>query len=215
MATRHRDGGRAATTGRTDHWQGVYTTKADSEASWFQECPLASLRMINAAGLAPGQAVIDVGGGTSRLVDSLLDLGYRVTVLDLAEAALTKAKVRLDGRAAAVDWIVADITRWTPLGQFDLWHDRAVFHFLVDDDDRRAYAVAMAAAVRPGGQAVVATFGPDGPERCSGLPVRRYTAAAMAAEFAPAFRLAESRSDRHLTPAGKPQSFQFCRFLRV
>jgi 2-polyprenyl-3-methyl-5-hydroxy-6-metoxy-1,4-benzoquinol methylase len=214
MATKPRNSGNAAANGRADHWQGVYAAKAETEVSWFQECPVASLRLIHAARLVPGQAVVDVGGGSSRLVDSLLDLGYRVAVLDLAEAALAKTKTRLGGRATAVDWIVADVTQWSPPMQFDLWHDRAVFHFLVDEADRRAYATVMAAAVRPGGQAVVATFGLDGPDRCSGLPVRRYGAGGMAAEFAPAFRLVESRCDRHLTPAGKPQSFQFCRFVR-
>ncbi len=201
--------------GRADHWQRVYAAKGEAEVSWFQASPEPSLRLMAAAGLVPGQAVVDVGGGASRLVDALLGLGCRVCVLDLAAAALAQAQARLGDRAAAVDWMVADVTRWVPARRFDLWHDRAVFHFLVDEDDRRAYAAVMAAAVAPGGQAVVATFGLDGPERCSGLPVRRYDAAGMAAEFAPAFRLVEALSDRHRTPAGAVQSFQFCRFVRT
>lgn len=201
---------------KQDHWQGVYGTKAETELSWFQDRPETSIRLIEAAGFGRAARVIDVGGGASRLVDALLDLGFtRITVLDIAEAALAKARSRLGERAAAVQWLVADITGWTAPARYDVWHDRAVFHFLTDADDRAAYAAAMAAAVPAGGQAIVATFASDGPERCSGLPVCRYDADGLAVQFAPQFRLVDALTEDHLTPAGKMQKFQYCRMERV
>lgn len=199
---------------RTSHWQSVYETRAETEVSWFQERPASSLTLIGNAGLARGAEIVDVGGGASRLVDSLLDQGFAVTVLDVAPAALERAKRRLGERAPRVQWIEADVTHWRPAETFALWHDRAVFHFLQDPVERAAYAAAMAAAVPRGGHAIVGAFAADGPERCSGLAVRRYDAETLAAEFAADFEPVEALREDHVTPGGKIQHFQFCRFVR-
>ena len=201
---------------RHAHWQAVYEGKAETEVSWFQERPASSLALIHATGLGADARIIDIGGGASRLIDHLLDQDYRsIAVLDIAQAALEKTRRRLGVHADTVEWLVADVTQWMPSGQFDIWHDRAVFHFLADPSDRKAYAAAMAAAVPTGGYAIVGTFALDGPERCSGLPVRRYDADALAAEFSPHFQLVETLAEDHITPGGKMQRFQFCRMWRV
>ncbi len=201
---------------RHDHWQTVYRTKDETAVSWFQEQPVLSLDLIGRADPGPEAWIIDIGGGASRLVDALLARGHRhLAVLDIAEAALAKTQARLGAQASAVDWIVADVTAWTPPRAYDLWHDRAVFHFLTEPADQQAYARTLAAAVRPGGQAIIGTFAIDGPERCSGLPVHRYDAAGLAARFAPAFAPIDDRRDDHRTPAGAIQRFQFCRLRRV
>lgn len=200
---------------REAHWQNVYATKAEMEVSWFQADPAPSLDMIAATGISTDAAAIDVGGGASRLVDSLLDKGFgNVAILDLSAKALEATKHRLGQRGHDVDWIVADITTWNPSHTFDLWHDRAAFHFLTDRADRDAYIARLKAAVRPGGHAIIATFAPDGPERCSGLPVVRYDPVTLAATLGPEFQLIESRRLDHLTPAGSTQRFQFSRFRR-
>lgn len=193
---------------RQAHWQGVYASRDETAVSWFQERPATSIELIRRYA-PPDASVVDVGGGASRLVDHLIGLGYRVTVLDIAEAALAKARARLGRRAAEVAWIAADVTRWRAAEPLDLWHDRAVFHFLTEAADRRLYAETMAAAVTPGGHAVIATFAPDGPERCSGLPVCRYAPETLAAEFAGDFTLVDRRAEEHRTPGGAVQRFQF------
>jgi SAM-dependent methyltransferase len=199
-----------------EHWDAVYASKSPDEVSWYQSRPETSAGLIARAqrGIEPG--IIDVGGGASRLVDLLLDAGYRrLTVLDLSSVALEKARARLGGRSSLVTWLVEDVTTWTPGGPFDIWHDRAVFHFLVEPAQRASYVAAMTAALRPGGQAILGTFASDGPERCSGLPVARYEPDTLAAELGPGFRLAESLREDHLTPSGKVQRFQFSRFVRA
>jgi len=199
-----------------DHWESVYAEKGEQEVSWFQEVPASSLRLVAATGLARHARVVDVGGGASRLVDALLAEGWeRLTVLDLAAPALERARRRLGPRAASVAWITGDVTAWTPEGAYDLWHDRAVFHFLVRPEERAAYRSTLLRALRAGGHAIVATFAPDGPERCSGLPVARYDPAALAAELGPELRLVESLREEHRTPGGKVQRFQFSRFVRA
>jgi trans-aconitate methyltransferase len=158
---------------------------------------------------------VDVGGGASRLVDALRDADHEhVTVLDVAAAALERAQRRLGARAAAVSWVVADATGWQPDGEYDVWHDRALFHFLVRTEDRAAYRAALLSALRTGGHAIFATFAPDGPERCSGLPVVRYDAEALAAELGPALALVEGFREDHVTPGGRVQRFQWSRFVR-
>jgi SAM-dependent methyltransferase len=197
------------------HWEGVYAQKGEREVSWFQEVPATSLRLIRSTGAGPHARIVDVGGGASRLVDTLLDAGFeRVTVLDVAEAALRRARDRLGPRAARVAWIAADVTAWAPDEALDVWHDRAVFHFLVRPEDRAAYRAALLRGLRSGGHAIVATFAPDGPERCSGLPVARYDPESLAVELGPELRLVESAREDHRTPAGRVQRFQFSRFLR-
>jgi SAM-dependent methyltransferase len=197
------------------HWDAVYTARAPEEVSWYQARPDTSLALIARAGKGPGASLVDVGGGASRLVDLLLDAGYRqITVLDLSPVALERARNRLGDRASLVTWLAADVTAWTPSRTFDVWHDRAVFHFLVDAEDRRRYLAVLAAALPPGGQAILGTFASDGPERCSGLPVRRYEPDTLTAEVGSAFRLLEGLHEEHLTPSGTVQRFQFSRFLR-
>lgn len=202
--------------GRRVHWDQVYTTKAETEVSWFQTDPEPSLDLIETAGAGLDSATIDIGGGASRLADHLLERGYGdVTVLDLSAAALGAARARLSARASSIRWIVADVTSWEPDGAYDVWHDRAAFHFLTDPNDRRAYVERIARAVRQGGHAIIASFAEDGPERCSGLPVVRYSPASLADEIGAGFRLVESRPHLHATPSGAMQSFQFSLFERA
>ena len=200
---------------RQAHWQNVYTKKGENEVSWFQENPTPSLELIAQVGATPASAIIDIGGGASRLVDNLVDRGFEdVTVLDLSEAALEAAKARLGSRAAQVHWIVADATIWKPRKAYDIWHDRAAFHFLTEEGDRAAYVVRLERAVKVGGYAIIATFALDGPERCSGLPVVRYNPASLGQILGRAFQLVDTRRHVHATPWGSDQSFQFSVFRR-
>lgn len=194
------------------HWEDVYSERREDQVSWFQERPEQSLELINAS-VPRSSSLIDVGGGTSRLVDRLLDAGYEdITVLDIAESALAQAKRRLGAASAKVSWTLADITRWMPERRYDLWHDRAVFHFLTEPGERAAYVRAMQAALKRDGISIIGTFAPDGPERCSGLPVVRYSPESLAAELGRAFTLLDWRLKAHATPSGAVQHFQFSRF---
>ncbi|MBR0835538.1 class I SAM-dependent methyltransferase [Bradyrhizobium manausense] len=200
---------------RTTHWQNVYATKGEAEVSWFQDSPTISLEMIRTVSPNHDAAIIDVGGGASRLVDALLQDGYRdLAVLDLSANALDAAKKRVGAAASRVDWIVADATTWRPAKTYDVWHDRAAFHFLTDPRDRAAYVERLRTAIAPGGHIIIATFAPDGPEKCSGLPVQRHDSASLAAELGPGFELVETRSETHQTPWHSMQAFQFSRFRR-
>jgi 2-polyprenyl-3-methyl-5-hydroxy-6-metoxy-1,4-benzoquinol methylase len=199
---------------RRAHWENVYTSKSENEVSWFQEYPAPSLELIDLAQPTPRSAIVDIGGGASRLVDSLVARGFdHVTVLDLSEAALAVAKTRL-GDNANVQWVVADVTKWNPTQTYDVWHDRAAFHFLTDRDDRSAYVTRLKQAIKQGGHVVIGTFAIDGPERCSGLAIERYDAASLAAELGKGFRLIDARRHEHATPWGAIQRFQFCIFRR-
>ena len=201
---------------RKSHWESVYTTKDENQVSWFQQDPAPSLELIGLARPTPETAIVDIGGGASRLVDGLLARGFkRVTVLDLSQAALEAARVRLGEAASKVEWVVADVTRWSPAHTFDIWHDRAAFHFLVDPADRSAYVASLKQAVRPGGHVVIGTFAIDGPEKCSGLPVNRYDAASLTEELGEGFELLDSRRQDHATPWNVTQRFQFCVFRRT
>ncbi|HVC19751.1 MAG TPA: class I SAM-dependent methyltransferase [Vicinamibacterales bacterium] len=193
------------------HWEHVYSTKSATEVSWFQREARVSLDLITRAA-GPAAAILDAGGGTSTLVDGLLDRGYTgVTVLDIAAAALEAAQARLGSRAARVRWLAADLLRH-PFARhgLDVWHDRAVFHFLTSAADRQAYVAQVARAVRPGGHVIVATFAADGPTKCSGLDVCRYSPGALHAEFGAAFELLGKVFEEHVTPAGHLQRFQYC-----
>lgn len=194
------------------HWEGIYTSKSSTEVSWFQPEARMSLSLIESVAADRGAAILDVGGGASTLVDGLLAAGYRdLTVLDLSSAALAQARARLGDRAARVKWLQADIrTVGLPAASTDVWHDRAVFHFLTGPEDRRRYVEQVRNAVRPGGYVLVATFADDGPSRCSGLEVARYSAQALHAEFGDAFRMLRSEREDHVTPAGKTQRFIYC-----
>lgn len=201
---------------RQAHWQNVYKEKGEYQVSWFRERPAISLELIEALGAKPNSAIIDIGGGASRLVDSLIEKGYRdLTVLDLSESAVSIAKARLGKNAAAVRWIVADVTHWEPPRSYNLWHDRAAFHFLTEASDRSAYIDRLTKAVTRGGHAIIGTFAMDGPERCSGLPVVRYDGTRLSAALAPSFELLDTRRDDHETPWGAIQHFQFSLFRRA
>ena len=200
---------------RSAHWQHQYSTRAPDAVGWYEADPSMSRRLVAEALERGARSVIDVGGGASSLVDRLVDEGIRVAVLDIAEAGLTLARERLGGRAERVTWIVADLTIADDIGRFDVWHDRAVFHFLTEPADRAAYVALAIRTIEAGGTALVATFAPDGPERCSGLPVCRYDAAALARELGPTFRLEASEPYVHRTPSGVAQPFVYSRFTRV
>lgn len=203
------------TDGQSSHWQNVYATKASNEVSWFEVTPELSLELIASAYAGRG-GVIDIGGGASRLAGALVEAGYApVAVLDLSANALGVAKARLGKAAESIDWIVADVTHWHPARQYDVWHDRAAFHFLTAPDQQNTYAAALRKAIKPGGIAIIATFAPDGPERCSGLPVARHDAASIAAILGKGFDLVNERRHGHATPSGSVQMFQFSTFRRT
>jgi SAM-dependent methyltransferase len=194
------------------HWDKVYTTKDAGRVSWYRPHLDQSLELILRTGLGSDASIIDVGAGASTLVDDLLDRGFHhITLADISGDGLDVARRRLGPRAAPVTWRVGDITTMElPESAYDLWHDRAVFHFLTTDADRRAYIERVCCSVREGGFVIVATFGPEGPEKCSGLPVARYSADELHDVFGNAFRLLEHRVEHHQTPWGSEQEFVYC-----
>ncbi len=201
---------------RQEHWNAVYETNGERDVSWFEPSPDLSLALVEAAGFAPESCVLDIGGGESRLVDALLARGATcVGVLDIAREALLRAQARLGERAADVAWIQADVTGVWSWKNVDIWHDRAVFHFLTERGDREKYKARLVEHVKPGGAVIIATFALEGPEKCSGLPVARYSPAALAAELGGQFTLVESRAHVHTTPWQATQRFQYSRFTRT
>jgi ubiquinone/menaquinone biosynthesis C-methylase UbiE len=194
------------------HWESIYATKSPDEVSWYRPHLERSLFFVIDAKLGPDAQIIDVGGGSSTLVDDLLDLGYRnLTVLDISSAAIEQARERLGERADAVSWVVGDATSVDlPASHFDFWHDRAVFHFLTDPAARLSYVQQVRRCLKPGGHIVVATFGEEGPERCSGLDVVRYSADALHGQFGDSFRKVSSTIENHVTPGGAEQEFVYC-----
>jgi SAM-dependent methyltransferase len=197
---------------RKQHWEGVYSRKRPDEVSWYQAEPTLSLSLVNEAAGAGRASIIDVGGGASTLVDRLVDRpSTGITVLDLSAAALRAAQSRLGAKAARVRWIEADILNADmPETAYDVWHDRAVFHFLTDAADRRRYVEQVARGVRVGGHVLVATFDADGPQKCSGLEVARYSPVELHAQFGNSFRLIRSVHEDHVTPMGTIQKFVYC-----
>ena len=196
-----------------EHWEKVYGTKVPDQVSWFRPHLETSISLIERATRGDCTAsIVDVGGGASTLVDDLLDRGYEnVTVVDISQTALDIAQKRLGQRAGAVRWVRGDVTQvFLTTCSFDVWHDRAVFHFLTEPADRFAYVHGVTSAVKPGGHVIVSTFGPDGPMKCSGLNVVRYDAGTLHAEFGPKFDLVESRQEIHETPFGTTQQFVYC-----
>ncbi|MCU0227748.1 MAG: class I SAM-dependent methyltransferase [Bryobacterales bacterium] len=196
-----------------DHWEHIYTAKAPDQVSWFRPHLETSLSLIEQAAQGDRSlSVLDAGAGASTLVDDLLARGYRnVHVLDISAAALNIARQRMGERATAVQWIHADITEASlPAHSVDIWHDRAVFHFLTRPEQRAAYIRNVASTVRPGGHVILSTFGPEGPTRCSGLEIVRYSADALHAEFGARFQLVESAVENHHTPFGTTQQFLYC-----
>lgn len=198
------------------HWEGVYTDRAVNEVGWYKPNFDVSLSLIAEASSSRSVRVIDIGGGASLLVDDLLDLGYeQVAVLDIAAPALEHAKRRLADEASSVQWLVADVREVKGVGTFDIWHDRAVFHFLVDAADRRKYAALVKQTVPIGGHVIISTFSPTGPEQCSGLNTCRYSANSLTAELGDGFWLLKEVPEVHVTPRGKSQSFMYAMLLRV
>ncbi len=199
-----------------DHWEGVYSSKADTAVSWYQPHSARSLAYVTAAAVDKAAPIIDVGGGASTLVDDLLSRDYSdLTVLDLAEPALAKSKGRLGADASRVAWITADITRWQPPRRYRVWHDRAVFHFLTAPEHQDAYIAALKAGTSQGATVIMATFALDGPDKCSGLPVQRYSPQTLAARLGSAFVLADETRETHTTPSGAEQRFSYAGLTRL
>lgn len=199
---------------RRAHWEQVYTSKPSERLGWYKPRLQTSLEWISALGLDHGAPVIDVGGGASTLVDDLLDQGYTdITVLDLAEPALDLIKARLGERSTAVTWLSGDITEIElPENAYELWHDRAVFHFLTEPADRERYRENLCRALRPGGHVVIGTFAPEAPPRCSGLPVQRYDLERLQETLGSEFRLQHHKKEMHVTPGGVEQMYLYCEF---
>jgi len=194
------------------HWEKVYATKAPEAVSWYRPHLETSLALIERAAGRCSASIVDVGGGESTLVDDLLARGYQnITILDVSQTAIEVTKKRLGVTAEQIHWLVADITEsQLDLGAYDVWHDRAVFHFLTAVEHRTAYVRNVARAVRPGGHVIVSTFGPEGPTKCSGLDVIRYDAESLHDQFGMRFRLVESSRELHHTPFGSAQQFIYC-----
>jgi SAM-dependent methyltransferase len=199
------------------HWQSIYKARKPDAVSWYQPSLRLSLEFIVRTGLAKDAALVDVGGGASTLVDDLLFVGYSdITVMDISSEALDFSKARLGTRAASVKWIVEDITRLdTSKLKFDIWHDRAVFHFLVNRQDRIIYCEKLQAALRPGGFIIIATFGPNGPLKCSGLDIVRYTPDSISQTLGNSVKLITSQVEIHTTPSGATQEFVYCLFQKA
>ncbi len=200
---------------RSVHWESVYEEVPSREMGWFQEVPLTSLELLEELEVPRSASILDVGGGDSRFVDGLLDRGFDdLTVLDLSAKALARSRARLDARSTGVTWIEADVTSFRPERKYDVWHDRAVFHFLTKAEWRAGYRRAVLGALPSGGNVIIATFAADGPRSCSGLPIRRYSPESLAAELGEELELIEARPIVHSTPGGGQQKFNFCRFRR-
>ncbi len=198
------------------HWDEVYRCKAPDSVSWYQPSPEPSLEALDRFHVPNTASLIDIGGGASSLVDCLIDRGWSdLSMLDIAGAALEVAKTRLGPSADRVRWEVADITGWVPDRTYDVWHDRAVFHFLTNAEHRDGYRRAMAGGVARNGLVVMAIFALDGPDRCSGLPVQRYEASGLLAEMGPGYQLLENWREQHTTPGGGKQAFNWCVFRRI
>jgi SAM-dependent methyltransferase len=202
---------------RRSHWEAIYKAKPPESVSWYQAAPLISLKLLHDTEVPRDAAIVDVGGGASRLVDFLLEDGFsEIAVLDIAEAGLKQAEARLgEERASRVEWIIDDVTTWRPRRRFDVWHDRAVLHFLTDPNDQSAYVETLKSALEPGGWVIIGGFAPGGQTRCSGLNVVQHDSASLMKLLGPDFRLKKTQSERHLTPSGSEQLFQFNLFQRA
>ena len=201
---------------RKSHWEGVYGNKKPTEVSWYQTEPKISLGLIASTGVDYKAKIIDIGGGASVLVDKLLDEGFKdLTVLDISSKAIDFAKKRLGKQAKNVMWIEADITDFDSSAKYDLWHDRAVFHFLTNGEDRKKYVECMDGAVNPDGHVIISAFAIDGPLKCSGLDIERYSPEKMKAEIGDSFELVNSVNEIHVTPSNKEQKFSYFYFKKV
>ncbi|MFM7128581.1 MAG: class I SAM-dependent methyltransferase [bacterium] len=202
---------------RRDHWDQVYQSKNNNEVSWFQPRSIDSMLLIEASGITRDQAIIDVGGGASVLVDNLLSAGFHnISVLDISDSALAASRNRLGTDAGKVNWIQADLLQANlEFGRFDLWHDRAVYHFLTNEEDQHIYLKLLMQSLKPHGQLIIATFAENGPARCSGLDVIRYSPAELQIKWQGKLQLIESKAVTHITQVGREQKFNYCRFLKI
>src|ERR1044072_9120865 len=195
------------------HWENVYNTKVPEEVSWFQIYPKPSIAFVEQCNLSPDAHIIDIGGGDSHFADALLDKGFRnIYVLDISSNAIEKAKQRLGTRASKVNWIVSDITEFAPQVQFDLWHDRAAFHFLTTEESIYKYVSIAEGAIKKGGHLILGTFSENGPKKCSGLEIKQYSAASMSAIFEVSFDRVKCITEDHATPFNTIQNLLFCSF---
>lgn len=193
------------------HWEGIYTTKQFSEVSWYQAIPETSLRLIESVNPPKEAAIIDIGGGDSLLVDHLLEIGFSdLTVLDISVTALKRAKERLGDKSAGVTWIASDVAQFSSLKQFDIWHDRAAFHFLTTEEDRSAYIRNASNQIKKGGHLIIGTFSENGPKKCSGIEIKQYSIESLSALFTSDFELLQGFTTNHSTPSGGIQNFVFC-----
>lgn len=200
---------------RTQHWENIYQTKELSEVSWFQSTPETSLELIEKAGVLKNAKIIDIGGGDSFLVDYLLDLGYTdITVLDISNSAIERAKKRLVERASLVKWIVTDVSEFNPSEKYDIWHDRAAFHFLTNEDEIAEYVKTASNSVNESGHVIIGTFSDKGPEKCSGIPIKQYTENSLVNLFSNTFQKTVCNIIAHHTPFNTTQSFIFCSFKK-
>ena len=196
---------------RKKHWEDIYQTKELKDVSWYQPNPQTSLDFIKKYEISTKSKIIDIGGGDSFLVDHLVELGFQdITVLDISEAAIERAKYRLGVKAKNVTWIVEDVINFQPAEKYDFWHDRAVFHFLTNEEDRKKYVRQVMRSVKHGGHVIISTFGLEGPDTCSGLDVIKYDADSLHTEFGKTFQLIESSTEIHNTPFGTTQQFLYC-----
>ncbi|MDH3949155.1 MAG: class I SAM-dependent methyltransferase [Gammaproteobacteria bacterium] len=200
---------------RKSHWEDIYLNKPPLEVSWYQKEPAISLQLISNTGISTDAAIIDIGGGASTLVDRLNGRGYKhLAVLDISGNALAYAKKRFASAADKIEWFEADITTFQSPHQFDLWHDRAVFHFLTEANDRKHYIKTLKQTLKPGGHLIMAAFAIGGPTKCSGLDIVQYDANKLLAELGSGFTLVEENSEIHVTPTNKEQQFAYFRFVK-
>lgn len=196
-----------------DHWESIYAQKNPAEVSWNQSHPQYSLSLIGNSGIGTAAGIIDVGGGASTLVDQLLQAGYRdITVLDIARTAIERIQQRLGDLSQQITWVESDITDYSPGRTFDIWHDRAVFHFLTHDQDRDRYLNVLHNSLKPGGQVIIATFADNGPSQCNGLDIRRYNPGSLSLALGSQLHLVETLTEEHRTPDGGLQQFVYYRY---
>lgn len=201
---------------RKEHWESIYTKKSSDEVSWYQERPETSLAWIKELSPGPDSEILDVGGGDSRLPDVLLESGYKkITVLDISGNALMRSKARMGEKAQFISWVEGDVVEFTLQFQVDVWHDRAAFHFLTENEDIAQYVKRIKDGVKEGGHAIIATFSKEGPKKCSGIEIRQYTSEELSALLSPEFELVKSETLDHATPSGSEQNFLFTAFRRI
>ena len=200
---------------RKDHWERVYQKQAPTEVGWYQAYPETSLKLINNTAVGHNSRIIDVGGGTSKLSEHLLDQGYKeLTVLDISNNSIKKARLQLGEKSSRIDWIEGDVTRYGFKEHYDVWHDRAVFHFLTKIEDRKGYVNSLDQALKLNGHLIIAAFSLEAPPKCSGLSVVRYSPESLQNELGDNFNLVETLVEDHATPSGVKQNFIYCRFMK-